>query len=92
MLDAHCDRMCAAEHAPRGPFGLLERRHGLAEVLECGAFVIVERRRVIPPQPDREFMIFAENASRHRYRFSHQGLGLFEAPETNKGSRVVVGC
>ena len=31
------ERMRAAEHAPRGPFRLLERRHGLAEIVERGA-------------------------------------------------------
>ena len=33
--------MRAAEHAPRGPFHVLERRHGLAEIGERGAFVLV---------------------------------------------------
>ena len=31
--------MRAAEHAPRGPFQFLERRHGLAEVIERGGGV-----------------------------------------------------
>ena len=31
--------MRAAEHAPRGPFRLLECRHGLAEIVERGAVV-----------------------------------------------------
>ena len=35
--------MRAAEHAPRGPFNLLERTHCLAEIVECGAGVPVER-------------------------------------------------
>jgi len=26
--------MCAAKHAPRGPFNLLDRRHGLAVIVE----------------------------------------------------------
>ena len=29
--------MRATEHAPRGPFRVLERRHGLAEIVERGA-------------------------------------------------------
>ena len=29
--------MCAAEHAPRGPLRLLQHRHGLADIVECGA-------------------------------------------------------
>ena len=34
-------RVRATEHAPRGPFHVLERRHGLAEVVERGAFVLI---------------------------------------------------
>ena len=39
--------MRAAEHAPRDPFTFLERRHGLAEIVERGVGVLVERPRVI---------------------------------------------
>ena len=37
----------AAEDAPRGPFRVLERRHGLAEIVERGAVgsVATTRRR-----------------------------------------------
>ena len=35
-LNPHCDRVRCAEHAPRGSFCFLERRHGLAEVVERG--------------------------------------------------------
>ena len=38
-LNMHYERMRAAEHALRGPFNLLERRHGLAEIVERGAGV-----------------------------------------------------
>jgi len=38
-----CERVCAAEHAPRSPFRVLERRRGLAEIVERGARVLVER-------------------------------------------------
>jgi len=34
FLDPRCDRVRAAEHAPRGPFYFHKRRHGLAEVVE----------------------------------------------------------
>ena len=44
--DQPSGRMRAAEHAPRGLCRLLERRHGLAEVVERGAGVQVERPRV----------------------------------------------
>ena len=42
-LNLRCDRVRAAEHAPRGPFQLLERRHCLAEIVERGAGVPAER-------------------------------------------------
>ena len=42
-----CERVRAAEHAPRSPFRLHERRQGLAEITERGGRVIVERLRVI---------------------------------------------
>ena len=42
------NRVRAAEHAPRNPFRVLERRHGLAEVVERGAVVLHERPRVVP--------------------------------------------
>ena len=39
-LQSHRGRMRAAEHAPRGPCRLLERRHGLAEIVERGGGVL----------------------------------------------------
>ena len=68
----HCGRMRATEHAPRGPFYLLERRHGLAEIVERGGGVLVERLRVNPPHPERGLGVFSENASRHGHRFAQQ--------------------
>ena len=53
--------MRATEHAPRGTFRLLERFYGLAEIVERGAVVRVERLRVITPQPQRGIMTFPEN-------------------------------
>ena len=41
-----CERVRAPEHAPRGPSSVLERRHGLAESVERGVGVPVERLRV----------------------------------------------
>ena len=35
--------MHATKHAPREQLRLLERRHGLVEIVECGAIVLVER-------------------------------------------------
>ena len=78
-LNVLCERMRAAEHAPRGPFRVLERRHGLAEVVERGGGVIVEHLPVKPPDLEREFITLAENAPRHGDRFAQQRLGFFEA-------------
>ena len=63
-LDPRCDRMRATEHAPRDPFRGLERRYCLAEIVECGAGVPVERRRKNPPQPKRDLRILSEDPSR----------------------------
>ena len=41
VLSIHCVWVCAAEHAPRDPFRLLERRHRLADVVERGAVALV---------------------------------------------------
>ena len=48
--------MRAAEHAPRDPFRVLERRHGLAEIVERGAGVPVKRHSVIHPHTKTEFI------------------------------------
>ena len=45
-LNVHCERVRATEHAPCGPFNLFERIHGLAEIVERGAGVVVEHPRV----------------------------------------------
>ena len=71
--------MIATKHAPRGPFHILERRHGLAEVVERGGGVLAERPRVNLPHLERENIRLAENASRHQYCFAQQCLGIFEA-------------
>ena len=68
--------MRAAEHAPRGPCRLLERHHGLAEIVERGALVSVERLRVTPPHPEYEFIRRPANTLRHGYRFAKQCLGF----------------
>ena len=64
-LNHRCERVCATEHAPRNPFRLLECRHGLADIVQRGGGVLVERRRVIPPYPERNIIRIAENAPRH---------------------------
>ena len=71
--------MRATKHASRGPFRLLEHRHGLAEIVERGVGVHVERLPVNPPHSERKYMTVTNNAPRHGYRFAQQILGLFEA-------------
>ena len=68
--------MRAAEHAPRGPFYLLIRRHCLAEIVERGGGVIVERPRVNRPNPKSVIMTLPKNTQRHRNRFEQQCLGF----------------
>ena len=86
------ERVLATEHTPSGPFCLLERGHGLAEIVERGAAIAAERRRVRCPHPEHEVFILSENASRHGYYFTEQRLGFFKALYTNKDTRIVVGC
>jgi len=82
--------MRAPEHAPRGPFRVLERRHGLAEIVERGAVVPVKRLPTNPPHFERDFIRLAENASRYGNRFVHQRLdvegnyGIHSAPAVRK--------
>ena len=45
-LNRHCGRVRAAEHAPRDSCRVFERRNSLAEIVERGAVVVVERLRV----------------------------------------------
>ena len=43
FLDLKDGRMSATKHAPRGPFRVIKRRHGLAEIVERGAVGPCER-------------------------------------------------
>ena len=52
----------------------------LADIVERGGGVLVERARVIPPQIERHIMTLAENASRHGHFFAQQRLGFLVAP------------
>ena len=64
--------MRAAEHSPRGPFRLLERRHGLAVIGERRAGILVERLRVKRLHPEREVITLAKDALRHGDSFTYQ--------------------
>ncbi len=52
---------------------------GLAELVERGVRVSVERLRVITPHRERDIMTIPKNASRHGNRLAQQRLGFFEA-------------
>ena len=76
----------------RDQFNFLERRHGLAVIIERGAWVIAERLRVNPPHPEREISTLSEHASRHGNRSAQQRLGFLEALVVFQGPRIIVGC
>ena len=65
--------MRVAKNAPRGPFYVLDRLHGLAEIVECGAGVEKESLRVIPPHPDGRYA--DEGASLDELR---QAISMYE--------------
>ena len=48
VINPFCERVRAAEHTPRDPSHVLESRHCLAEIVEGGAGVQVERLCVNP--------------------------------------------
>ena len=79
MIDVFCRRVRGTEHAPPDPFRVLERRHGLADIVERGGRVPVERPRVIPTHLKDEIVARAANTSRHWYRFAEQCFDFFEA-------------
>ena len=74
--------MRATEHAPRDPLRGLERRHGLAEIVERGSLILEERQRVKPPHSEKGNVSLAENASCHGYNLAHQRTGFFVATKT----------
>ena len=49
LLNRRCERVRTTEHAPRRPRRLLERIHGLAEIVKRGLVVVVE----LSPAPRR---------------------------------------
>ena len=66
-LDMHHERMRATKHAPRGSLRVLERRHGLAEIVE---------RRIIRVQlwlfSLRLEELYASSAQAKRPRCEHE--------------------
>ena len=66
----HSDRVRAAEDASRDRFHRLEPRHGLVEIVERGAGVLVERLRVSFPHRERVIMRISEDTPCHRNSFA----------------------
>ena len=64
--------MRTSEHAPRDPCSLIERRHGLAEIVERGANVTTERIGVNLLHRERESIILSENTARDWDSFAQQ--------------------
>ena len=73
------ERVRATEHASRGRYQFLERLNALAQIVERGGGVMVERMCVKHPHPEREITILSENTPRHGDPFAQQRLGFFEA-------------
>ena len=46
VLNSSCHRVRTTEHAPPDPRRVLERRHGLAKIVERAAGVLDERLRI----------------------------------------------
>ena len=90
-LNFRRERVCTAKHAPRDPCRVLDRRHGLADIVERGAIVLVERPRVKRPHHERDFMVLSEDALRRGQYFAQRRLGFLEAFLIVKGRRVVDG-
>ena len=67
-LNFLCGRVPVSKHALRNPSYLLERRQGLAEIVERGAVVSVERLRAFLLHHERKIIVFSENALRRGYR------------------------
>ena len=71
-LNSLCERVRVTKNAPGSAFGILERCHGLAEIVERGAVVFIEHRRVMQPHFERGVITLTENASRDGYCFAQK--------------------
>ena len=78
-LNLRRGRVRGSKHAERDPSRVLKRHYGLAQIVERGGVVHVERLRVYKPRIESDIMTLSENASRHRYCFAHECLGFFKA-------------
>ena len=91
-LNLHRGRVRASERAPRNSQRILERRHRLAEIVERGGGVAVERLRVTPPHLERGLITLTKNASRHGRQLAQEFTGFSVALQTNKDRRAEQSC
>ena len=80
--------MRATERAPSDPFHVLERRHGLVEIVDRGTGVHAERLRVNRPHFEREFMNLSKNAPRHGHAFLAAALIFHFANNGRAGAKL----
>ena len=77
-LNRLCERVRAPEHAPRNASSVLERRYGLAFIVERGAVGVEERHPVHQSHLERDLMTITENASCHGDYLARECLSFFE--------------
>ena len=77
-----CEWMRATHHAPRDPCRVLERRHGLAEIVERGVVVFVERLRVTRTNREREIIDGAVKAVKRENVVPVPSAGVGSAPSS----------
>ena len=75
---------------PHGRFHLREHVHRLADIIERGVGVRVERQAVNYAHPEREIIVLCKNTSRDRNCFAQQCLGFCVALEFNKGYATAI--
>ena len=73
----------AAKHAPCCWCYIIERRHGLAEIVEDVAMIRAVRRTERPPVDGphchREVIVISENTSSHGYEWGQNRYGFSSA-------------
>ena len=90
VLNPRYERMCATEHVPCGSCRLLERRHGLAEIDERAAGVLVDRARV---EAGASSSASATSASRATSRSTIRGLSRRpRSRPTSRRTRTSTAC
>ena len=83
FLNRRCKRVRATEHAPHGPSRVLERIHGLAEIVKRGLVVVVE----LSPAPRRRSV-----DSRQRFETTRPSSRRLRALLTASATRPATAC